>query len=70
MNSRELRIKAHDIFLESGLTEKEISYITGLHEATIEKAFYGDNNPHLNTLLGILHGLGCDLVIKKKGGVE
>lgn len=68
MGCRELRIKAHDLFLESGLTQNELVNLSGVPKTTIKRAFYGDSNPTLDNLLKILHALGCDLVVKKKGG--
>lgn len=48
---------------EAGITQKELSIITGIHQADISKIERGKANPSLTTLKRIADGMGMQLKI-------
>ena len=56
-------IKARE---ETGMTQKELSEITGITQGDISKLENGTSNPSLRTLQRIAEGLGMNLVIDFK----
>ena len=51
---------------EKGITQKELSSITGITQGDISKLENGTANPSIRTLLRIAEGLGKNLVIEFK----
>ena len=50
--------------IESGLTQKELSKLTGIAQSDLSKIETGNANPSLKTLKRIAEGLGKKLEIK------
>ena len=51
---------------EKGITQKELSFITGITQGDISKLENGTANPSIRTLQRIAEGLGKNLVIQFK----
>ena len=54
------------ILCDTGMTQKEVSAITGVPLPTIYKILHRKMTPRVDTVLGILDPLGYELVIRRK----
>lgn len=59
--AREIGNNLKSVMYEYGVTQKELSELTGISRSTISKYIYGDMVPTLKNILNIAYALECDI---------